>query len=152
MWVLLDWKNNLMTCAWLQIVGWLNEAKVSCILHHQGVQLILAYSWAGPVILAAGEGRGGMFLFYFSTLIHFPFNPVPLFHHFSLSLRDDTKWPTRVDASLNPNSINQPEKLGIRKIFFLFLHENMLWVLLRSASAEKHMLWVFIRSTLPRHF
>ena len=26
---------------------------------------------------------------------------------FSLSLGDDTKWPTRVDVSLNPNTINQ---------------------------------------------
>ena len=26
---------------------------------------------------------------------------------FSLSLGDDTKWPTRVDMSLNPNTINQ---------------------------------------------
>ena len=33
-----------------------------CILHHQGIQLILTCSWARPAILAAGEGRGGMFL------------------------------------------------------------------------------------------
>ena len=32
---------------------------MSCILHHWGVQLILAYSWARPAILAAGKGRGG---------------------------------------------------------------------------------------------
>ena len=31
-------------------------AKVSCILHHRGVQLILAYSWARPAILVAGKG------------------------------------------------------------------------------------------------
>ena len=35
--------------------------KVSCILRHLGVQLILAYSWARPAILVAGKGRGGMF-------------------------------------------------------------------------------------------
>ena len=29
---------------------------------HRGVQLILAYIWAGPAILVAGKGRGGMFL------------------------------------------------------------------------------------------
>ena len=34
-----------------------------CILHHRGVQLILAYSWARPAILVVGKGRGGMFLF-----------------------------------------------------------------------------------------
>ena len=33
-------------------------AKVSCILRHQGIQLILAYSWARLAILVAGKGRG----------------------------------------------------------------------------------------------
>ena len=39
---------------WLQNVtalGWSGGAKVLCILHHWGVQLILAYSWARPAIL-----------------------------------------------------------------------------------------------------
>ena len=57
-------------------------AKVLCILHHRGVQLILAYSWARPAILVAGKGRGGMFLFL--LFLHFhsssSFFPVPLFH------------------------------------------------------------------------
>ena len=44
--------------------GWLGEAKVSCILRHQGVQLILAYSWARPALLSAGMGRGEMFNFF----------------------------------------------------------------------------------------
>ena len=46
------------------------------------VQLILAYSWARPAILVAGEGRGEMFLFL--LFLHFhscsSFFPVPLFH------------------------------------------------------------------------
>ena len=87
-----------------------------CILHHWGVQLILAYSWARPAILVVGKGRGGMFLFL--LFLHFQscssFFPVPLFHLlyslflslFSVSLGDDTKWPSRVDVSLNPNTIN----------------------------------------------
>ena len=33
--------------------------KVSCILHHWGVQQILTYSWARPAILVAGKGGGG---------------------------------------------------------------------------------------------
>ena len=37
-------------------------AKVSCIIPHRRIQLILAYSWARPAILEAGKGRGGMFL------------------------------------------------------------------------------------------
>ena len=98
------------------IERWLDEAKGSCIIRHRGVQLILAYIWARPAILAAGKGRGGCFCsFCFSTFIHFPFYPVPLFNLlyivlsllslFSLSLGDDTKWPTRVYLPLNPNSI-----------------------------------------------
>ena len=47
-----------------------------------GVQLIVASSWARPVILVAGKGKGGMFLF--PLFLHFhscsPFLPVPLFH------------------------------------------------------------------------
>ena len=33
-----------------------------CIFHHWGIQLILVCSWARPAILAAGKGRGGMFI------------------------------------------------------------------------------------------
>ena len=42
--------------------GWLGVAKVSCILRHQGVQLMLAYSWARPAVLVADKGRGQIFL------------------------------------------------------------------------------------------
>ena len=65
-------------------VGWSGGAKVLCILHHRGVQLILAYSWARPAILVVGKGRGGMFLFL--LFLHFhscsSFFPVPLFYLF----------------------------------------------------------------------
>ena len=61
---------------------WSGGAKVLCILHHWGVQLILAYSWARPAILVVGKGRGGMFLFL--LFLHFhscsSFFPVSLFH------------------------------------------------------------------------
>ena len=66
----------------LLLRGWSGGAKVLCILHHWGVQLILAYSWARPAILVVGKGRGGMFLFL--LFLHFhscsSFFPVPLFH------------------------------------------------------------------------
>ena len=65
-------------------IGWSGGAKVLCILHQRGVQLILAYSWARPAILVAGKGRGGMFLFL--LFLHFhscsSFFPVPLFYLF----------------------------------------------------------------------
>ena len=57
------------------------EAKVSCILHHWVVQLILVYSWTRPAILVAGKGREGMFLFH--LFLHFhsfsSFSPVPYY-------------------------------------------------------------------------
>ena len=82
------------------LLGWLGGAKVSCILRHRGVQLILAYSWARPAILVAGKGRWGIFLFL--LFLHFhscSFLPCPslsslllsLLSVFSLSLGDDTK-------------------------------------------------------------
>ena len=51
-------------------MGWLGETKVSCILRHWGVQLILAYNLARPAILAAGKGIGGMFLFLLFLYFH----------------------------------------------------------------------------------
>ena len=42
-------------------------AKVSVILRHRVVQLILASSWARPAILVAVKGRGGMFLAHLSS-------------------------------------------------------------------------------------
>ena len=95
--------------------GWSGGAEVSCISRHRGVHLILAYSWARPAILVAGKGRGGnVFISSVSSLSLLFFIPCPslsslllsLLSLFSLSLEDDTKWPTRVDVSLNPNTTN----------------------------------------------
>ena len=46
-------------------------AKVSCILRHWDVQMILAFSWARLAILVGGKSRGESFYF-------FPFIPVHL--------------------------------------------------------------------------
>ena len=53
----------------LLMMGWSGVAKVSCILRHRGVQLLLAYSWTRPAILVAGKGRWGIFLFL--LFLHF---------------------------------------------------------------------------------
>ena len=51
------------------------------ILLHWGVQLILAYSWTKPALLAASKDRGGMFLFLlFFHLLIFLFRTVPRFY------------------------------------------------------------------------
>ena len=73
----------LMQCIILLYLIWLGGAKVSCIFCHQGVQLILAYSWARPAILVAGKGRV-MFLFLLYLHLHSCSSsfPVPLFHLF----------------------------------------------------------------------
>ena len=47
--------------SYTKLSGRLDEAKLSCMLHHLGVELILAYSWARPAVLVAGKGRRGMF-------------------------------------------------------------------------------------------
>ena len=93
---------------------WLGLAKMSCILCHQGVQLILAYSWARPAILVAGRVEGECF--YFFCL--YTFSPVPLSSLFlsfisstvsSISLHPFSgrrhKMTHGVDVSLNPNTI-----------------------------------------------
>ena len=69
---------------WLCMRGWLGGVKVSCILCHWGVQLILAYSWARPAILVAGKGREVIFYFFcFYTFIHVPLSSLSLSFIFS---------------------------------------------------------------------
>ena len=127
--------------------GWLGEAKVSCILLHWGVQL----SWARPAILAAGKGRGEMFLFL--LVLHFhsfsSFSPVPLLppllsllSFFSLSLGDNTKWPTRVDMSLKPNTINQSFWQRV------LLVKTLIRLLLKVWMGISHLSAVFIYAIL----
>ena len=67
--------------------GWSGMAKVSCILYHWGVQLMLAYSWARLAILVAGKDRGGclllllllfFYVFFFNFFCFFTSIPVPL--------------------------------------------------------------------------
>ena len=98
--------------------GWLGVAKVSCSLSHLGIQLNLAYRWVRPAIFVAGNGIGGMFLFLLFLPFHScSFLPCPSFSSpllsllslFSLSLGDDTKWPTR--GVVKPQH-NQSESLA----------------------------------------
>ena len=60
------------------------------------------------------EGECFLIFLFLNFHLFSSFAPVPLFHPFyclfylfSFSLGDGTKWPTWVDVSLNPNTINQ---------------------------------------------
>ena len=75
------------TAHWFHVIplgggggGGSGVAKVSRILRHQGVQLILASSWARPAILVAGKGRGGKFYFFcfFTFMIPLPLSSLSL--------------------------------------------------------------------------
>ena len=83
-------------CNW----GWSGVAKVSGILRHRDMQLILLYSWARLAILVAGKSRGECFyLFYFYLFFSVFYLPCPslsspllsLLSLFSLFLGEDTK-------------------------------------------------------------
>ena len=50
-----DSSIKITSAPFFEGVVWLGEAKVSCILHHQGAHLILTYSWTRPAIFAAVE-------------------------------------------------------------------------------------------------
>ena len=97
---------------------------MSGIFRHRGVQLILAFIWARPAILVAGKGRAGnifissvslSFLFIFLPCPSIPFPQLSLLSLFSLSLGDNTRWPTRVNVSLNAT---QSIKLSVFSIRF----------------------------------
>ena len=92
------------------------------------------------------KGRGGMHLFLLFLHSHScsSFFPVPLsspllslLYLFSLSLGDDTKYPTRVDVSLNPNTIKNQHNvcwsclpLHISGNFFFQMYSFTLFALL----------------------
>ena len=92
--------------------GQVAKMSCTCILRHRGVQLILAYSCAMLAIFVASKDRGACFYFFCFLSFLFLFRPslspslLSLLSFFSLSLGDKTKWPKRVDVSLNSNTIN----------------------------------------------
>ena len=103
----------------LHIWGWLGEAKVSCILRHRGVELILAYSLARLAILEAGKSS---YFFCFFTLIHYySFSFSFPFISCTISSSSPFLWETtqndsitRVDISLNSNTINSLHIQGLQ--------------------------------------
>ena len=129
--------------------GWLGEAKVSCSFCHQGAQLMLAYSWARPAVLAAGKDIGRMLLFLLCIrFLSFPsFFPIPVFHlYYLFCLFSPFLWETTqndpwVDGLLNSQhnqSISQISKMAtmaaILKIFKLHLlnEVRLSWKLVRG--------------------
>ena len=99
----------------MQCGGWVRQ-----ICHVSYITRASNWYWltVGQGLLSLQHIRieGGMFLFLLFLCFHsFSFFPCPslssLLSFFLLSL-DDTKWHTRVDVSLNPNTINNLCKLG----------------------------------------
>ena len=97
-----------------EMVGW--GKGVSCILITGASNSY--WLTVGQDLLALQQVRVEGGCFYFLLFLHFhsfSFLPCPflsslllsLLSLFSLSVGDDTKWPTGVDVSLNPNSFNQ---------------------------------------------
>ena len=100
---------------WREVIGW-GKAIVYYVTGASNWDWLKFWKACYP---CKGKGRRGMFLFLFlhSFIFHFLlpshyFISSTLFYLFSLSLGDDTKWPTRVDVLLNPNTINQKSKIG----------------------------------------
>ena len=84
-----------------------------CILRHRASNWYWLTVGQGLLSLQQVMVEGDLFISSVSSLSFiFLFLPCPslsslLLSLFSLSLGDDTKWPTRVDMSLNPNTISQ---------------------------------------------
>ena len=118
-------------------------AKVSCILRHWGVQLILAYSWARLAILVAGKGRGGMLLFRLFLHFHLfsSFFPVPLCHllYYLFCLFSPFLWETtQIDPQrltwLNPK--HNQSKVGVHQDSVL--NQLLFVIVLEALSCEFH--------------
>ena len=104
-------------------------AKVSCILRHRGVQLILAYSLAKLVILVACKGRGECFYFFcFFPFILFLFLPCPSLSSPLLSLLSLLHFFGRRQDVVNPQHNQKPSQymlishIGSRHFIYLFIY------------------------------
>ena len=130
---------------------WSGGAKVSCILRHRDVQLILAYSWARPAILIAGEG-GCFYFFCFFTFIHIPYTS--LFPSFISSLISSVSFlrfsgrrhemTPGVDVSLNPNTSNH-------RLFQMIYHLSGVSFTLYYPSSGVSVSGTWSSSSSPRY-
>ena len=95
-----------------EVVGWGKGVVYLCVTR--------ASNWywftVGQGLLSLQQVRveGGWFYFFCFFTFFYLFVPFPLFHLpyylfylFSLSLADDTRWPTRTEVLFNSNTINQ---------------------------------------------
>ena len=116
--------------------GWLRQrCHVSCVTRASNWYWLTVGQGLLPLQQVGVEGEC-FYFFCFFTFIHFPPSPLSLsfipllslLSLFSLSLGDDTKWPTRVDVSLNPNTINKSLfPLILYPFFSLNLGDNAKW-------------------------
>ena len=96
--------KNILGC-WVR-----QRCRESCVTRASNWYCLIV----GQGLLSLQQVRVEGNVFYFLCFFIFLFLPCPslsspllsLLYLFSLSQGDDTKWPTRVDMSLNPNTIN----------------------------------------------
>ena len=92
------------------------------------------------------------FLFLFLPCPSLSFPLLSLLSLFSLSLGDETKWPTRVDVSLYPNTINQ----SIAYLEYLLISKWKSGPCLVNLTTGNKILWKKRRqsnfSNLPQYF
>ena len=122
--------------------GGLGVVKVSCILPHRSIQLILAYSWARPAILVAGKGRGGnvfLFLLFLSFHSCSSFFPVPLFHllYYLFYLFSPFLWET---AQNDPQGLTCPNTIN-----------QISWLLLKPTDLDLHYLSLSMWNCINNH-
>ena len=126
--------------------GWLGGGKVSCILRHRGVQLILAYSLARPVILVVGKGRGGMFLFlpFHSCSSFFP---LPLFHlfYYFFYLFSPCPWETTQNDTRLVVKPQHNQSLFLHQTYFTSTH----WYQAIIVSAPQGVFWCKKKKSPP---
>ena len=113
----------------INLMGWSGGVKVSCILSHWGIQLILAYSWARPAIFVAG-----LFLHFHSSSSFLSPSIISstllyLFSPFFWEMTQNDPLCTMVDVKPQhnqsvPTSFSHMHNSNMYQTFVLFRHNS----------------------------
>ena len=125
--------------------NWSAEKIISRFNNNQRKSVWVVWWWEGLSILEAGEGRAHVtFFFCFCTVIcllsYLPL--LALLSLFTLSLGDDTKWPTSVNVSQTNKTSGKPHFFTCLYFFLLFKFVFIACVCLffgRLGAERKHL-------------